>query len=119
MNEFSSSDWTKLGHSSSVVQGATSLFSFLGARASASVAESSFEQYTTAFSSKVTLTLTMKGTPVIFNVNGGYWSVYLLLLPFLSNIYAGTSPISALRTPSYPPTAPTCLKEMCVSRNFS
>ncbi|KAH8595520.1 hypothetical protein B0O99DRAFT_671946 [Bisporella sp. PMI_857] len=75
MTDYKYNDWSYLGHSTSVKQGSTGFFSFLSAKASSSSTETSFTEYTSAFNSKVTITLTMKGTPVIFNVNGGFWDV--------------------------------------------
>jgi hypothetical protein len=75
MKQFSSSDWQKLGHSTSVKQAGGGLFSFLSAKKTASSSETTFDQYTTEFQSDVTLELTMKGTPVVFNVGAGYWFV--------------------------------------------
>ena len=120
MTDYSHSDWSSLGHSTSVKQASGGLFSFLSARGSSSSSETTFNGYTTSFNSKVTITLTMKGTPVIFNVNPGFWFVsFPRKLPFEANLTLGMFLISVPYTQNSFLTARTSSRVVYVYKRCS
>lgn len=75
MKNTNSRDWTALGHSTSNLQVGGSLFSILSASHGSSSVTDTFNQWTTSFSTDISLTLTMNGAPLVFPVNSGPWDV--------------------------------------------
>jgi hypothetical protein len=68
-------DWSSLGHTTSVTQVGGSFFSLLSASHSSTTDTTQFNSWTTKFSTQVTMELTMKGAPLVFNIGAGYWRV--------------------------------------------
>ena len=89
MKNVNSRDWSSLGHSTSVSSGGGSFFGILSAYKSSTKKETQFNSWTSTFSESVSLKLTMKGAPLIFNVQAGGWYVPFLPYPiFQSRIIA-------------------------------
>ncbi|KAG9246859.1 hypothetical protein BJ878DRAFT_532959 [Calycina marina] len=75
MKNVNGRDWSSLGHSTSVSQYGGGLFSILSARKGSSTEETQFDSWTSKFSESVSMTLTMEGGPLIFNIQSGSWEV--------------------------------------------
>ncbi|KAH8590606.1 hypothetical protein B0O99DRAFT_691392 [Bisporella sp. PMI_857] len=75
MKNVNGRDWSSLGHSTSVKSGGGGFFSILSAKHSSTKEETQFNSWTSKFSENVSLRLTMKGPPVLFNIQAGGWDV--------------------------------------------
>ncbi|KAF2419764.1 hypothetical protein EJ08DRAFT_653994 [Tothia fuscella] len=90
-----SSDWSALGHSTSVIQGSAGYFGFIGAKAGSSSTSTTFNSYGTTFSDDVDITFSFRGPPATFSLRAGLWDVadaraaYPKLLPNATDSLVG------------------------------
>ena len=67
-------DWSQLGHSSSVTKiGGSAFWGLISASRTAKSESTTFDSFTSKYTTAIDLELTMEGPPAIFNVGGGYW----------------------------------------------
>lgn len=73
MKKVNGHDWSDLEHSSSVTSLGGSAFCLLSASKSTSTEETVFNGWSQGFGESVSLELSMKGSPLVFNLGAGYW----------------------------------------------
>ncbi|KAL2060853.1 hypothetical protein VTL71DRAFT_8905 [Oculimacula yallundae] len=75
MKSVNGRDWSSLGHTTSVTKLGGSAFSLLSAKRTSTSDTTVFESWSRGFSESVSLELSMKGAPLVFNIGAGFWDV--------------------------------------------
>ncbi|CZR62182.1 uncharacterized protein PAC_12079 [Phialocephala subalpina] len=75
MKNVNGKDWSSFGHSTTVSQIGGSIFSLISANKGGSSDTTVFNGWSSKFTEQISLELTMKGAPLVFNVGTGYWDV--------------------------------------------
>jgi hypothetical protein len=83
LSNVKSNDWTEFGHGSSVRQFGGSYYGILGYQQSATSEWTNFTSLSSQFFEHITMELTMKGSPLLFDVGAGYW--YDLAILYLNS----------------------------------
>jgi hypothetical protein len=68
-----SSDWSELGHSTSVVKGSAGFFGLFGASAGSTKTKTYFNNYSSNFVDDVEIDFSFKGAPQAFSLKAGSW----------------------------------------------
>jgi hypothetical protein len=66
-------DWTEFGHGSSVRSLGGSYYGILGYQQTSSSQWTNYTALSSSFFEHITMTLTMKGAPLLFDVGAGFW----------------------------------------------
>lgn len=67
-------DWNSLGHTSTVKNiGGSGWYGLISAQRSGSSETTVFNNFTSKYTTAISLELTMQGSPLVFNIGAGYW----------------------------------------------
>ena len=73
MKDVDGHNWSALGHTNRVTSAGGSIFALISANYGGNTKTTTYDNWSETFGQQISLELTMKGAPVVFNVGAGYW----------------------------------------------